>query len=229
MQARERYALYGPEEHGDVDLLSLVLGTAAGGRTTIDIAVDLIDRFGGLTGIAQAPIAALCAVPGVGPARAVRLHAGLQAGARSARPKSRQSEAITSPAAAFRWLHPPLGALPHEELHGLYLDRALHPVLLRRLSQGGIAGTTAEPAMVFGPGLRCGASAVILAHNHPSGDPTPSEEDRRLTRRLHAAGRLLGLPLVDHIIVAGDRFTSLAGDGEDWSSMADGAEPQDWS
>ncbi len=209
MQARERYAFYGPEEWGDTELLALIIGTGAGGRRAVDIARDLLDLFGNLAGIARAPIAALCGVPGVGLARAVRVHAGIQAGLRAGRPLPAPGDPVASPEAASQLLGPGLGLLPHEELHGLYLDRALHPLMVRRLSRGGIAGTQAEPAMVFAPALKAGAAAVIIAHNHPSGDPTPSEEDRSLTRRLLEAGKLLGVPLVDHLVVAGDRYRSV--------------------
>lgn len=217
MRPRERYRLLGPDDRSDAELLALALGTGTRGRPALGIAQALLDAHAGsLAVLAEAPVPALQAVPGLGPARAVRLHAGLQAGLRAVRRELLQPAPVASPEAAFRWLGPPLRGLPHEELHALYLDRALHPLHRRRLSQGGVAGTPAEPAMVFGPALRCGASAVILAHNHPSGDPTPSGEDRRLTRRLHEAGRLLGVPLVDHLVVAGASWTSLADEAESW-------------
>lgn len=217
LRPRERYRLLGPQDRSDAELIALAIGTGTRGRSALAIARALLDAHAGnLAALAEAPVPALQLVPGLGPARAVQLHAGLQAGIRAVRGELLQPGAVASPEAAVRWLGPPLQGLPHEELHALYLDRALHPLHRRRLSQGGVAGTPAEPAMVFAPALRCGASAVILAHNHPSGDPTPSGEDRRLTRRLHRAGRLLGVPLVDHLVIAGSSWSSLADEAESW-------------
>ena len=215
MRAREAYSIFGPERLSDDQLLALVLGTASGPVTPLDMARQVLDRFGGLRGVAHAPVTALCQVPGIGPARAVRIHAGLAAGRRIAQPSPPTGHPIDSPHLAWAWLRGGLEDLPHEELHALYLDRALHPLALQRLSRGGKGGTVADPLLVFGPAMRCDASAVLLAHNHPSGDPTPSEQDRRLTRRLREVGHLLGTPLLDHLVLVPGAYVSILTTQED--------------
>lgn len=209
MRDRESYTLFGPDPLSDDQLIALVLGTASGSIRPIETARELLERFGGLRGVAHAPVAALCQVPGVGPARAVRVHAGLAAGRRVARPRPPTDHPIDSPHLAWEWLRGGLEDLPHEELHALYLDRALHPLTVQRLSRGGKGGTVADPLLVYGPAMRCDASAVLLAHNHPSGDPTPSVQDRQLTTRLREVGHLLGIPLLDHLVVVPGAYVSL--------------------
>jgi len=223
MRARESYTLFGPDSLSDDELVALVLGTACGSLQPIDIARDLLGRFGGLRGVAHAPVAALCQVPGVGPARAVRVHAGLAAGRRVARPKLSTDHPIDSPQQAWAWLRGGLEDLPHEELHALYLDRALHPLAVQRLSRGGKGGTIADPLLVYGPAMRCDASAVLLAHNHPSGDPTPSVQDRQLTSRLREVGELIGIPLLDHLVVVPGAYVSIVAAHEEPGPTRKGA------
>ena len=208
MRARERYAVEGAEPFGDAELVALVLGTGAAGRSATGIARELLERFDGLEGLAGTEVVELATVPGIGLARAVRLHAGLSVGRRSlrARPRSR----IGGPADAAGLFLDRLRGRPTEELHALYLDRR-HGVLgLRRLSVGSPSATVVDPRQVYRPGVALGASAVILAHNHPSGDPEPSAQDREVTRRVVQAGRVLGVPLLDHLVIGGERWVSLA-------------------
>jgi DNA repair protein RadC len=209
---RERYALHGDAECGDIELLALVIGTGAAGRSAAAIALDLLDRFGGLDGIAQAAPTSLEAVPGVGAARAVRIHAGLRLGRRLGRPGTAPSP-IRSPEDASRVLRPGLVDLVVEELHALYLDRRHRPVALRALTRGTDAFTIVDPRQVFRPAVGMGASAVILAHNHPSGDPTPSREDHDVTDRVVRAGRVIGVGLLDHLVIARGGEVSMASTG----------------
>lgn len=210
MRLRERYHHRGPDEFGDTELLALVLGTGAGGRGTLAMAAELLEQFGDLDGIASAQTAELCAVRGVGRARAARVHAALQVGRRSLRRPLEAPSPVTSPEQAAAVLTPALRALVHEELHALYLDRRRRSVAHRRLTRGSDAFTVVDPRQVLRPAVALGASGVILAHNHPSGDPTPSPQDREVTRRVASAGRVVGVQLLDHIVV-GDR---------DWVSLA---------
>lgn len=216
MCRHDRYTTHGPADLGDPELLALVLGKTGPARPApSDIAGALLSRFGGLAGLLQAPVAALSAVQGVGPAGAVRLHAALQAGHRAACATRAPSGApIASPAAAAALLHPVLAPLDAEELHALLLDRRRRLVAHIRLTRGSDRFTIVDPRQVFRPAVQAGAAAVVVAHNHPSGDPTPSPEDRQVTRRLVEAGRVLGVPLLDHIIVASQGWTSLAEQGD---------------
>lgn len=210
MQARERYIHHGAEGLGDAELLALVIGTGQPGRSTVDIARDLVDRFGDLRRLHAAPVAALAEVPGIGSATAVRLHAALEMGIRAAKAAAPTSKAIVGPEEAWRWFQARMAGLEVEELHGLYLDRRNRVVAGLALTRGSEACTVVDPAQVFRPAVHCLASGVIVAHNHPSGDPSASEPDLRATERLVAAGRALSISLIDHIVIGGGNYTSLA-------------------
>lgn len=207
---REQYLQHGPEGAGDVDLLTLVLGTGAAGRSARAIALDLLERHGGLVALANTEPAALATVRGVGLARAVRIHAALELGRRRATARPMDQDVVDGPAAAARILVPPLRGLDREELHGLYLDRRRRPVARRCLSQGGERATVVDPRRVFRLALELRASAVVLAHNHPSGLAEPSMEDERSTRELLTAGRAVGVEVVDHLVVGQEGWTSMA-------------------
>ena len=212
MRARERYLQQGPTGFGDAELLALVLGTGVSGRSALSIAAGLFDRFGSVGGLVNAQPQELGAVPGIGPARAIRLHAALTL-ARRVRPELDTRIPITCPAAAFGELGPPLAGLSHEELHALYLDRRRRPLAHRVLTRGSDGFTVVDPRQIFRPAVTLRACAVVLAHNHPSGDPEPSRQDIAVTARVARAGRVLGAVLLDHLVVASGRYTSLAEGG----------------
>jgi DNA repair protein RadC len=209
---RERYTLDGPEGFGDADLLALVLGTGSGGRSVRGIAADLLDTYGGVAQIASSPVRALTRVPGVGPARAVRVHAACALARRRERshPRARVHDAES----AWRLLRPALDELDHEQLHALYLDRRGGVLDRRRLTQGNDGYTIVDPRQVLRPAVQLGACALIVAHNHPSGDPTPSDGDRSCTWRLAAAAEVLGMRLLDHLVLGGGTYVSMAEQGE---------------
>ncbi len=209
---RERYALDGPEGFGDADLLALVLGTGAGGRSVRGIAGELMDTYGGIHQIAASPVGALTQVAGLGPARAVRVHAACALARRRERPGARTR--VSDAESAWRILRADLEELDHEELHALYLDRRGRLLARRKLTQGNDGYTIVDPRQVLRPAVQLGACGVIVAHNHPSGDPTPSDGDRSCTWRLAAASELLGVRLLDHLVLGHGTYVSLAEEGE---------------
>lgn len=210
MQAREQYGVTGPDELGDIELIALVLGTGAGGRTVRAIATELVERHGTVKAMASASAGALAAVRGVGPARAVRLHAGLTLGLRAARQLPSLEEPVRDAAGAARWFVPALGDRVTEELHALFLDRRNRPLAYRHLTRGSDRFTVVDPRQVMRIAVELGAHAVLVAHNHPSGDPEPSAEDLAVTRRLKQAGEVLGVNVLDHLVIGGTRWVSLA-------------------
>ncbi|MFT4624875.1 MAG: DNA repair protein RadC [Myxococcota bacterium] len=213
MRARERYLHEGPGRFGDAELLALVVGTGAAGRSALEIAAGLLDRFGSVYGIGAALPQELSAVRGVGPVRAIRLHAALCV-ARRAHPPTDPASPVCCAGDAYAALGPDLQGLPHEELHALYLDRRRRPIARRVLTRGSDGFTIVDPRQIYRPAVALGAGAVVLAHNHPSGDPRPSVQDIDVTERVARAGRVLGAPLLDHIIVGGSAFVSLAEQGQ---------------
>ncbi len=190
-----------------MELLALVLGTGTATRSPRAIAAELVDTFGGPAGIAAAPVQALAEVHGIGPARAVRLHAACRLSRRAARHPGR---ALRTPHDAWLTFRPQLEGLPHEELHAAYLDTAGCLRLYRRHCVGTARFTFVDPPQILGPAVALGAASVVIAHNHPGGDPEPSAADLDSTRRLASAARTLGLPLLDHLVIGDGRFTSLA-------------------
>lgn len=198
------YTRTGPELLGDTELLAVALGDRA-------LAAALLDDLAGAAGLLQAPPAALART--LGATRAARLHATF-ALARRVQAEPPRRARVASPSDAAAWLAPRLTALGHEELHALFLDRRGCAVAVRRMSQGSADHTLFDVRHLLGEALRVGAQGLIVAHNHPSGDPEPSTEDLIVTRRLAEGAALLGLDLQDHLIVAPGRWVSLAERGE---------------
>jgi DNA repair protein RadC len=212
MGPRERYLDDGPDTFGDTELLALVLGTGAGGRSVAQIAESLLRRYDGLAGVARADPKAIADEVGIGPARAARVHAGLVLGRRALRHPARPTP-IEGPQHAWQVLGAGLTGLGHEELHVLLLDRRRRPIARRALTRGSDSVTVVDPRQVYRVAIELGAAAVVLAHNHPSGDATPSRQDRDVTRRMAEAGRVLGVTLLDHLVIGDGRYVSLAEEG----------------
>lgn len=203
------YVHHGHEHLGDVELIATVLGQGAPGLMA---AAAVLSRHGGLDGLSRADVLDLI-TPELGLAAATRLHAALVLGRRVLQASGPRIEPILTPEAAHARMGPSLTALGAEELHALYLDRRRAPLAHRRLTRGSAQFTIVDPRQIYRPAVQLGAAAVLLAHNHPSGDPEPSAQDHQVTRRVAEAGRTLGIPLLDHLVIAGDTYTSLAARG----------------
>jgi DNA repair protein RadC len=206
---RERLSSHGAEALADVELLALLLRTGPRGTNVARLASQLLARFGGLRGLASAGAAELASAEGMGPAKSASVVAALELGRRLAARRMRPGDAVLSPADVHRHFHPRLRDAPHERFVVVLLDgrhRWLREVVV---SQGTLTASLVHPREVFRPALRESAAAVILVHNHPSGDPAPSREDLEITARLVEAGQLLGVQVLDHVIVAERGYTSL--------------------
>jgi DNA repair protein RadC len=214
MHTRERYLVEGPDLLGDSELLALVIGPGNARRGALEVASAALTRLGGMASLARSLPQELEEIDGLGIAAAVRLHAAMELGRRALREPPARGAFIGSPPAAWSLFGPRLAHLPHEELHAAFLDRRKRVIAVRCMTVGTDALTLVDPRQIFHHAVRVGAAAVILAHNHPSGDPEPSEQDRQVTRRVDQAGRTLGVRLVDHLVLAFDRYVSLAERGE---------------
>lgn len=226
MTTFDRYALHGPEALSDVELLALALGGARGRPASTRRAQELLRRLGGAEGLSRASLGALLGSAGLPEAHARRLHASFALARRGLRALGPAPATVHGPEDAWLHLSPVLADRAEEELHALYLGARGRLLAHRCLTRGSDRHTVVDPRQVFRPAIELGAVSVVVAHNHPSGDPSPSGPDREVTRRLAQAGRVLGVGLVDHLILAGERFTSLAECGElpTWSR-----EPQGWT
>ena len=203
--AATRLERLGPEACEDEELLALVLGGGAGaGR----LARRLVDRFGSLAGVARAHPAEL-RLAGVPPTVAPRLPASAEIGARLARTWPADPWLIRTPTDVAEPLVDAMGSLEREELRVLLLDTKNVVTAQRTVYRGNLAGSSVRIGEVYRDAVRACAAAIIVAHNHPSGDPTPSGEDLRITAELGEAGRLLDIELLDHLIIGRGRWTSL--------------------
>jgi DNA repair protein RadC len=208
---RERLWSLGTSALTTAELLAIVLGTGGEGAGVLEVAGRLLDvADGSLRRLARRPGAELLRTQGIGPTKAARLLAAFEIGARLAREEQPPVVRIREPEDVARLFQGRLRDLQVEEFHLLALDsqsQVLREVLITR---GLLNSSLVHPREVFRAAIAEAAAGIIVVHNHPSGDPTPSAEDRSVTQQLAAAGRLLDLPLYDHLIIAGDRFVSFA-------------------
>jgi DNA repair protein RadC len=206
---RERLALRGPAGLSTAELIGLLWGSGARGRSAVDVAAEAVTRFEGLTGLSRASGPELEALPGVGAARAAQLQAAFELGRRllSDWPSGRWS--VRSPRDVAERLVLQMGRLEREELRVVILNT--RNVVLRIVTayQGNVSASLVRIGELFRDAVRLDAAGVILVHNHPSGDPTPSPDDLHLTAEALAAGRLLDIDLLDHLVVGHDAWVSL--------------------
>jgi DNA repair protein RadC len=206
---RERLRSLGPAALRTAELLAILTSSGAGGRNALEVAENLYARFGrSLRRLGSAPNSQLMAVPGIGAARATAVQAALELGRRAAEEVRHEDDRVTTPRDVYRRFELRLRDLRQEEFHVLLLstqNAVLRDVMVTR---GILDASVVHPREVFAPALAEAAAAVILVHNHPSGDPTPSPADREITRQLVDAGRLLGIPVRDHVVVGNGRFAS---------------------
>jgi DNA repair protein RadC len=189
----------------DVDLLAALVGAGPSARRT---ARRLLDRFGGLGAVAQADRVELV-VAGLPAATAQRIGVVLEIGRRVARAPAADGWRITTPSDVGEPLVDGMGSLEREELRVLLLDTKNVVIAERTVYRGNLAGSSVRVGEVFRDAVRRCAAAIVVAHNHPSGDPSPSGEDLRITTELAEAGRLLDIELLDHVIIGRGRWTSL--------------------
>ncbi len=200
---RARLRLGGFEGLGDAELLAMVLGP--GGPPAARLATEVLDEAGGLRGLARGGPGG-----GLSETRRKRLEAALELGRRVAvRGSDGPEVSFASPDRVGAWGRAQLGSLAHEELWLLALDGRHGLIAARRLAQGGAHGCATSSRDVLRLALRFGASGFVLVHNHPSGDPTPSAEDARMTVEVARAADVLGVPLLDHVVVGGGQQASL--------------------
>jgi DNA repair protein RadC len=207
---RERAMAIGVESLGDAELLAIVLGTGYAGVPVGVLAAMLVEEHGGLRGLARVGVGALIDRAGIGPAKGARLAAAVELGRRVASAASLEASIkLPDREAVEGWARPRLATLDHEELWMLALDGRHGLRAARRIASGGIHGLHVAPRDTLRVALREAASAFVLVHNHPSGDPAPSSEDVAFTHAVAQAAHIVGTPLLDHVVVARRRAMSM--------------------
>jgi hypothetical protein len=211
---RERLIERGAGALSDAELLAILLRTGRAGENVLELARGIVARFRetGLSEILAMPAAEFARIPGVGTAKAATVLAALELGRRAQqaekhRPRIREARDV------YELLHTRCRAEKREHFIVLPLTSKNEVLMVADVSVGTLTNTLVHPREVYEPAIRCGAAHIVLAHNHPSGDPAPSAEDHRLTRQLKEAGALLGIPVTDHVILGGDAFFSFSEEG----------------
>jgi DNA repair protein RadC len=207
---RERLLSLGPSALTVVELLAIVIGVGTRGRDALVVAADLMAAAGSLRAVVRRPPASWGAIAGMGRAKAARIAAALELSQRLAREDRAESLELRSPADVHRWCGPAMRDLMVEEFHVLALDTQHHVTRDLLITRGILNSSLVHPREVFRAAIAEAAAGVVLVHNHPSGSPAPSAEDRAVTTQLVAAGRLLDVPVYDHVIVGADRYFSFA-------------------
>ncbi|HEX5032487.1 MAG TPA: DNA repair protein RadC [Candidatus Eisenbacteria bacterium] len=202
---RERLFELGPGALSDADLVALVFGSGSGGESVLDVAAR-VTRSIHLRRLHQTAVEDLLAVKGMGPARAAQLLAAAEIG-RRLWPDADPIPLVRGPETIFE-LTADIRRSNREHFVGFYLNSRNQVLRREIISIGSLNASIVHPREVFIPALAVSAASLILAHNHPSGDPSPSEEDLAITRRIAESGRLLGIELLDHVVVAREAYTS---------------------
>jgi DNA repair protein RadC len=207
---REKLFRHGPHVLSNAELLALLLGTGAKEQTSVEIASRMLATVASIRELAAQEVRDFTRMDGIGPGKAARLAAAFEFGRRLPRIPREAAAAFRSPADVFREYAPIMSDLRREVFRVVLLNTGHVRISDFVASEGGIASSIVEPRLIFRRAILEHAAAVICIHNHPSGNPEPSREDVAVTRQLVRAGAHLGIPLRDHVIIAGDTYTSLA-------------------
>ena len=211
---REKLILKGKSALSDAELIAILLGSGTSSVSAVDLAKKVLQPAGNnLHDLARQTVKDLMKIKGIGEAKALTIVAALELGRRRKELEGNEKPKISGSRDAYDLIKADLLDIAHEEFWILLLNRANRVIKKAQISQGGVAGTVADPKIIFKLALDDLASGIILAHNHPSGNLTASQADIDLTKKLKEAGKLLDIQVLDHVIVAGQKYFSFADEG----------------
>lgn len=206
---REKLLLKGRSALSDAELIAILIGSGTPKTTAVDLAKQILKGVDNdLNRLARLSVNDLTKFKGIGPAKAIAIVSALELGRRRKDQSFKQREKVTSSEDAYNLMKPELLDRSHEEFWMILLNRANMVIKKHKVSMGGISGTVADPRLIFKTALEHTACSVILVHNHPSGNLSPSEADKKLTSKMAAAGNLLDIPVLDHIIFTDQGYFS---------------------
>ena len=206
---RERLKESGPASLSNSELLAIILRTGTAAENVLGLASSVLTRFGGLTGLARASFGELCAEKGVGQAKAAQLKAALELGQRLSSTQPEERAVVRTPQDVANLLMAEMGFLDQEQLRVVLLTSKNQVISISEVYKGNVNTSLIRPSELFREAVRENCPAIIVVHNHPSGDPDPSPEDIAVTKQIVAAGRVLDIEVLDHMIIGGKRYVSL--------------------
>jgi DNA repair protein RadC len=206
---RERLAELGPQALTSAELIAILLRVGVPGENAVQVGQRLLQTFGGITGLHRASFEEVVNQHGVGPAKAAQIKAAIELGRRLTLETPEERPAIHSPADAAALIQYEMSAFEQEHLRVIHLDTRNRVMAMSDVYRGSLNASQVRVGELFKDAIRRNAAAIIVAHNHPSGDPTPSPDDVAVTRAIRQAGKLLDIELLDHLIIGRGRFVSL--------------------
>jgi DNA repair protein RadC len=206
---RERLEALGPQALTNAELIAILVRVGVSGENAVDVGQRLLNKFGGLSGLHRAPFEELLNQHGVGEAKASQIKAAIELGRRLTLESPEERPSINSPADAAALVQYEMSALDQEHLRVMVLDRRNRVLEIVEVYKGSVSSSQVRVGEVFKEAVRKNASAIIVVHNHPSGDPTPSPDDVAVTRAIVQAGKLLDIDVLDHLVIGQGKWVSL--------------------
>jgi len=213
LRPRERLWRYGPEYLSEIELVALLLGSGTGQASALELAAQMLSRFDGLPGLAAATCRELAGVRGVGPARAALIQAAVQLGRRLANQPTRTRPVIKGPNDVVALMMEEMRGLDREHFRAVMLNTKNQVLGTDRIAVGTLSQSAIHARELFKNAIKMSAAGVVLVHNHPSGDPTPSKNDREITKRMVRAGDIIGITVLDHVVIGDNSFVSFKASG----------------
>ena len=214
-QPREKMMAKGKAALSDSELLAILLRTGLEGQSAVDLARTILGNVDNdLIKLSDLSLKELKDIKGIGEAKAITIMAALELGKRRRAAEATLPEEVKDSKASFERFLPYIDDMKQEHFLVLYLDQSFHELGVECISHGGTTNVIADPRVIFKRALDLGATCIVLGHNHPSGNPRPSKDDRMLTQKIDAAGKLLDIAVIDHIIIGKERYYSFRDHGE---------------
>lgn len=206
---RERLLSFGPQSLTTAELIAIILGSGTKEHSVLEVSNHIVSVFGDIQGLANATVEELCQIKGVGPAKAIQLRAAFNLGLRVSQISPAEKIPVRTAADAYKVVKGVLEREMREVVLAILLDVKGYMIKCQTISLGTLYSSLIHPREVFHPAIKHSAASLVLAHNHPSGDPSPSEEDILVTRRLADSAALMGIPLQDHLVVGCGSYVSI--------------------
>ena len=214
-QPREKMMAKGKAALSDSELLAILLRTGLEGQSAVDLARTILGNVDNdLIKLSDLSLKELKDVKGIGEAKAITIMAALELGRRRRAAEATLPEEVKDSKTSYERFLPYINDMKQEHFLVLYLDQSFHELGVECISHGGTTNVIADPRIIFKRALDLGATCIVLGHNHPSGNPRPSKDDRMLTQKIDAAGKLLDIAVIDHIIIGKERYYSFRDHGE---------------